>query len=447
MAIFMIETESVSSSSDSINSLSSNLSNISSSVSGYDVSCDDGFDFSGAKQVIVQNIEACVSKMSNTSKLMNNVVSSHNDLQSKLKFVKDEETKPNNSDDSSNQSSNQSSDYSSGRSSSSGSNHSGSGRHYSGGSSSGSSSSSGYSGSSYSSDSYSASFPSSTPSSGIVSAVGGVASTLVSDQNVLNDTQKNEKESSPVILDGKFSSVSYATPNEKVLSDESKEILNKDNNDYNSGYLMIDGRYVISCDASYGKVGDIIRFTQKNGNVVECIVGINTTFEKNKSVINFIVDKNNLPTKSDFFEKIIENSSKIENVGNVNSNTNSSASTNPAQSVTESSTTTMESSESSTQTDSSTTTTESSDNSTPTESIPATTESSDNSTPVESDVPVTNDETLTPFDGSTDSVLADNSSSFSDENLNSLMSANTDEDIQKVTDSIIDSSSNNSNNV
>ena len=431
MAIFMIETESVSSSSDSINSLSSNLSNISSSVSGYDVSCDDGFDFSGAKQVISQNIEACVSKMANTSKLMNNVVSSHNDLQSKLKFVKDEETKPNNSDDSSSQSS----DYSSGRSSSSGSNHSGSGRHYSGGSSSGSSSSSGYSGSSYSSDSYSAFFSSPTPSSGIVSAVGGVASTLVSDQKVLNDTQKNEKESSPVILDGKFSSVSYATPNEKVLSDESKEILNKDNNDYNSGYLMIDGRYVISCDASYGKVGDVIRFTQNDGNVVECIVGINTTFEKNKSVINFIVDKNNLPTKSDYFEKIIENSTKIENIGNYNESANVSNYTDSL-----STPSSIDSTGASSSTDSAGTNNISSVN---VEKDSSSTEHNESNNAIDSDEPVTNDKLLTPTDTMSDTVLAsDSSSPFSDEALNSLENAKSDEDILKIVESIINNSSN-----
>ena len=178
---------------------------------------------------------------------------------------------------------------------------------------------------------------------------------------------------------------------------------------------MIDGRYVISCDSSYGKVGDIIRFTKKDGNVVECVIGVNTSSDKYKSTLNFIVDKDNPPaSRTEFFEKIVENSSKIENIGNVNSNNNSSVSTNPTQSVTDSSTTT--------------------------------TESSENSTSTESDVPITNDETLTPSDGSTDSVLVDNSSSLSDENLNSLMSAKTDEDVKKV-DSIINSSSNNSNNV
>ena len=426
MAIFMIETESVSSSGDSIKTISSELSSISSNVSGYDVNCEDNFNFSGAKQVIAHNIEACSTKMSNTSKLIETVVSSHNNLQSQLKF--NEEKSSGSSDDSGD-----SSKHSYGNNSNSSGRHSGGSSHSSGGSHSG--------GGSHSSGGYSGSLS----SSGIVSS--GITSAFVGSQNAL-DNQKISDGVTSALLNDKFSSVAYAAPNENSLNDDAKKFLNNGNLTYKDGYAMIDGRYVISCDSSYGKVGDIIRFTKNDGSVVECVIGVNTSSDKYKSTLNFIVDKDNPPaSRTEFFEKIVENSSKIENIGNVNSNSNSSVSTNPTQSVTESSTTTTESSENSTSTDSSTITTESSENSTSTDSSTTTTESSENSTSTESDVPITNDETLTPFDGSTDFVLANNSSSLSDENLNSLMSAKTDEDVKKVLDSIISSSSNNSNNV
>ena len=43
MAVFMLETEALTSASSSISSLASQASNLSSSVSGYDTSCERGF--------------------------------------------------------------------------------------------------------------------------------------------------------------------------------------------------------------------------------------------------------------------------------------------------------------------------------------------------------------------------------------------------------------------
>ncbi len=418
MAIFMIETESVSSSGDSIKTISSELSSISSNVSGYDVNCEDNFNFAGAKQVIAHNIEACVAKMNNTSKLIETVVSAHNNLQSQLKFNKEK-----NSEDT-------------GKSGSvayaSSGNYSGSYSGSSGGHSGGSShSSGGYSGES--------SFET-LSSAGLVS--GGVASALVGNANVSDNQKLTDGITSP-LLNEKFLSVAYAAPNGKSLNEDAKKFLNDSNLLYKGGYAMVDGRYVISCDSSYGKVGDIIRFTKNDGSIVECVIGVNTSSEKYKSTLNFIVDKDNPPTsKSEFFEKIVENSSKIENIGNVSSNTNSSVSTIPAQPATNISNTTLENSESTTSIESRNTKSESSENSTTTESNSDATDST--GTSIESDEPVTNDEKLTPVDNSADSVMANNtSSSFSDESLNSLINAKTDEDVQRVVNSIINDSSNN----
>ena len=421
MAIFMIETESVSSSGDSIKTISSELSSISSNVSGYDVNCEDNFNFAGAKQVIAHNIEACVNKMNNTSKLIETVVSAHNNLQSQLKFNKEK-----NSEDTGK----------------SGSVAYASSGNYSG-SYSGSSGGSSHSGGGYSSGGYSGGSSFETLSSaGLVS--GGVASALVGNANVSDNQKLTDGITSP-LLNEKFLSVAYAAPNGKSLNEDAKKFLNDSNLLYKGGYAMVDGRYVISCDSSYGKVGDIIRFTKNDGSIVECVIGVNTSSEKYKSTLNFIVDKDNPPTsKSEFFEKIVENSSKIENIGNVSSNTNSSFSNVPAQSVTEASTSTK-GSENSTTTESNSTVTESTENSSTTESNSDATDST--GTSIESDEPVTNDEKLTPVDNSADSVMANNtSSSFSDESLNSLINAKTDEDVQRVVNSIINDSSNNSNN-
>lgn len=405
MALFVLDTESVSSSSDSLNTVSSEISSLSSSVSGYDVNCEENFNFSGAKQVISQNIEACANKVSNTSKLLETVVTAHNNLQSQLKFDKGEEKKSNNSDSSSNHSSDYSNDYSSG----SGSTHSGSGRHYSGGSSSNSSSRSSYSGGGYSNNSSSA--------AGVLSSTAGLnvgsAYSFVNSQsnNSLLNNQENNSETTSSLLNGKLLSVGYATPNEDTLNEDSKRMLNTGKLTYKNGYAVIDGRYVVSCDSSYGKVGDVIRFTKNDGSVVECVIGINTFSDKYKSSLNFIVDGNNPPTsKSDFFDKIIVNSSNIENVSTANGSFNSSNNLSDSSKV----------------------------------DYQVTSEEKFKSTDTSStnqDKPVTDDVKLTPTDSVTSdvSLAANSSASFSDENLDSLINAKSDEDIQKVVESIINS--------
>ena len=405
MALFVLDTESVSSSSDSLKTVSSEISSLSSSVSGYDVNCEESFNFSGAKQVISQNIEACANKVSNTSKLLETVVTAHNNLQSQLKFDKGEEKKSNNSDSSSNHSSDYSNDYSSG----SGSRHSGSGRHYSGGSSSNSSSRSSYSGGGYSNNSSSA--------AGVLSSTAGLnvggAYSFVNSQsnNSLLNNQENNSETTSSLLNGKLLSVGYATPNDDTLNEDSKRMLNTGKLTYKNGYAVIDGRYVVSCDSSYGKVGDVIRFTKNDGSVVECVIGINTFSDKYKSSLNFIVDGNNPPTsKSDFFDKIIVNSSNIENVSTANGSFNSSNNLSDSSKV----------------------------------DYQVTSEEEFKSTDTSStnqDKPVTDDVKLTPTDSVTSdvSLAANSSASFSDENLDSLINAKSDEDIQKVVESIINS--------
>ena len=92
MSVFMIETGNVDSASSAVGKVASQVSDLSSSVSGYDTSCEDGFDFASAKNVIASNIEACVTKVKNTASILNTVSQTHTQLQSSLKYKEAEYT-------------------------------------------------------------------------------------------------------------------------------------------------------------------------------------------------------------------------------------------------------------------------------------------------------------------------------------------------------------------
>ena len=335
MAVFMLETEALTSASSAISSLASQVNDVSSSINGYDTSCEDGFDFAGAKSVLASNVEACSTKITNTAAILENVVSAHTELQSSMKF------------DGSDNYSSSSSTSTNGSSSSSGSSSSG-GNYSGGGTSGGGYSGGGYSGggsysggsSSYGGGDYSGGYSGATVS-GI--AVSGLVTGKVKDSN--NDkvkertgaaSSKDEKETdknketndSEVtgILEYKVATelkdVNYAYINSDKLTDKSKELFNDAtfNYDSNTGYALVDGKYVIACDSTVGEVGDIIKFTQKDGNIVECVVGTNTVTDASKNVINFIVDKENWANKTpmSISENLINNTTTITNAGQYN---------------------------------------------------------------------------------------------------------------------------------
>ena len=334
MAVFMLETEALTSASSAISSLASQVNDVSSSINGYDTSCEDGFDFAGAKSVLASNVEACSTKITNTAAILENVVSAHTELQSSMKF--------DGSDNYSSSSTSTNGSSSSSGSSSSGGNYSGggtSGGGYSGGGYSGGGSYSGGS-SSYGGGDYSGGYSGATVS-GI--AVSGLVTEKVKDSN--NDkvkertgaaSSKDEKETdknketndSEVtgILEYKVATelkdVNYAYINSDKLTDKSKELFNDAtfNYDSNTGYALVDGKYVIACDSTVGEVGDIIKFTQKDGTIVECVVGTNTVTDASKNVINFIVDKENWANKTpmSISENLINNTTTITNTGQYN---------------------------------------------------------------------------------------------------------------------------------
>ena len=329
MAVFMLETEALTSASSAISSLASQVNDVSSSINGYDTSCEDGFDFAGAKSVLASNVEACSTKITNTAAILENVVSAHTELQSSMKF-----------DGSDNYSS--SSTSTNGSSSSSGS--SSSGGNYSGGGTSGGGYSGGgsYSGgsSSYGGGGYSGGYSGAAVSG---TAVSGLVAGKVKDSNKdkvkertgaasskdEKETDKN-KETNDSELTGileekvttELKDVNYAYINSDKLTDKSKELFNDAtfNYDSNTGYALVDGKYVIACDSTVGEVGDIIKFTQKDGTIVECVVGTNTVTDASKNVINFIVDKENWANKTpmSISENLINNTTTITNAGQYN---------------------------------------------------------------------------------------------------------------------------------
>lgn len=318
MAVFMLETDALTSASSAISSLASQVNDVSSLINGYDTSCEDGFDFAGAKSVLASNVEACSTKITNTASILENVVSAHTELQSSMKF------------DGSN-------NYSSSGSSSSGGNYSGGGT--SGGGYSGGGSYSGGS-SSYGGGDYSGGY-SGAAVSGI--AVSDLVTEKVKDSNndkvkeITGDaSSKNEKDTDKNketndseltgILEEKVTTelkdVNYAYINSDKVTDKSKELFNDAtfNYDSNTGYALVDGKYVIACDSTVGEVGDIIKFTQEDGTIVECVVGTNTVTDASKNVINFIVDKENWANKTpmSISENLINNTTTITNAGQYN---------------------------------------------------------------------------------------------------------------------------------
>ena len=268
MSVFILETDAVTSAADSLSSIESSLENLSSSVSGYDTSQSggDSFDFDGAKSVIAENIKAASIKVQNTQTIMNSVVDSHTKLQQALTTNEDESSK-------------------SSKSSKSGS----SGNYSSGGY---------YSGGGYS-------------TAGTASVAGTAAAMAAK--------KKAEKKEKTEIIDvkDKINKVSYVYPNTKKLSEESKTIFNDIKYDDN-GYAKLNDYYVISADKSVGNVGDVIKFTKKDGTSETFVIGINTVSDKYKNTISFIVNENSVsefkPLEST--ENLLKDNSKIENCGN-----------------------------------------------------------------------------------------------------------------------------------
>ena len=249
MSVFMLDCDPVISGANTINSLANQISSVVDSISGYDTSCEDGFDFSSVKAQMIANVEACVTKFKNTSIYADNVVSAHTSLQKSLTLSKTETNK-----------------------------------HASSGYSSSSSPSGGYSGSYYSGGS--ASVISGGVAAGIASTISGLDET---------NTESEDKEKDENAITDKIEEVNHVGINLDKLDDSLKnDYINKVT--YNgNGYAMIDDHYVVLCNESIGKVGDEIIFKNNNGEEVKCIIGISfekPTTDNTKSNVSFVVNEN-----------------------------------------------------------------------------------------------------------------------------------------------------------
>ena len=278
MSVFMIETGNVDSASSAVGKVASQVSDLSSSVSGYDTSCEDGFDFASAKNVIASNIEACVTKVKNTASILNTVSQTHTQLQSSLKYKEDEL-----------------STNSGGKSGgSSGSSYSGGG--YSGGGGGGGYSSGGYS------------------SAGSAAAAGTTAATTAALRKNDTTTKKTEE------IENNFKEIGYVYIDQEKIDDNSKKIFEHEEFKYDEeGYAKIGDRYVVTVDESVGKVGDVLKFTQEDGTEIEVVVGVTTTGSKYKDRINFVMksDKEIDEETKKKFADLLKNTKKIEKVENI----------------------------------------------------------------------------------------------------------------------------------
>lgn len=81
MSSFSIDTDKVSEVANDISHLSSTSSSIVNSVEDYNITNEDGFDFSGAKSAIENNVDGMKTKVNNTYILLDAVVNTHSSLQ------------------------------------------------------------------------------------------------------------------------------------------------------------------------------------------------------------------------------------------------------------------------------------------------------------------------------------------------------------------------------
>ena len=252
---FVLNTDAISEIATAINKTSQEVQSIMDSCNKYSVDNSDGFDFAGAKSVIVSNLSNCATRMNATASIINNVVTEHSGLQSSITFEKYL-----------NPESEKKADDASGTSGGS----SGGSRRRSGGHS--------------------------RSSSGVAVVETGI---------IIEEEQEKKVP--------EIKKVGYAVIDEKGLTTESKKLLKKCSN--TSDLVMMDTRYVIACDPTYAKVGDVIRYTGKDGTVVECVVGINTVTKANKNSVYFLADNNKFTAVPDA-GIITGTDTKVENLGN-----------------------------------------------------------------------------------------------------------------------------------
>ena len=301
MALFVLDTDLVSSSEESMKKMFNQLSELSGSVSSFEVDLDEGdnFDFSGAKSVIANNIDACATRVNNTASYMDVVVTAHTNLQKNefidpvekarleaLRKAQEEKRKEEEEKQSQKQRQRQGSNYrpsfNPGKQGGSG------GQKYSGGN---------------------------KASTGL--GIAGIAD--LSSGLAVEKVGETITEKSVEVNIVKNVGYAYIDLNE-VPETTTKLFQNEDFTTQDSGYTMIGSRYVIACNSEVGKVGDVIAFTKNDGTLVECVVGYNTVSDKYKDSINFIIDSDKKSViESDETKLLLNDLKSIVNKGPLSS--------------------------------------------------------------------------------------------------------------------------------
>ena len=253
--MFKIDTAKVADASSQVKKAAQTLESCLSSVQGYNVNCDgEDFPFDAAKSSIVNSIQICQEKLKNTADSLEKVASIHEELQNTLAKGDYEEKPPEQaSGDNSSSGSYSSGSYSSGGSSGGG--HS-SGRHSSS-SSSGTSASTGV-----------AAIPSAV-------AIPTTTTTTSTDDDIDADLSQLPEDGTSTDTGYIYIPASVGittvpteyTDEQKLIFEDTNLITDTD------GYLKLDNKYIISCNSSIGKVGDVVTITTKTGANVECIIG------------------------------------------------------------------------------------------------------------------------------------------------------------------------------
>ncbi len=268
MALFVLDTEIVTTGSGSTKSISSQLNDIAGAVAGYDVDTDteESFNFAGARDVIAQNIEACATKVSNSSGYMEAVVTSHTALQQN-EFMSPAEKARMKSQESGGDTVES---YGGGGYGGGGSDWGGS---YGGGGS-------------YNADNF-----------------------VIADGLVTDPTKDRES----VLLS--TAACAYLATDQVTLP--TIQLLNE-SKATSEGYLKIGSRYLIACDKSIANVGDVLSFVKEDGSVVEFVVATTTSSKDSKNTITFIMDPNNkTPVAIDDYKNLYNNVKEVKNRGNI----------------------------------------------------------------------------------------------------------------------------------
>ena len=122
----------------------------------------------------------------------------------------------------------------------------------------------------------------------------------------------------PTDITDKIKEIEYSAIDLDKAEEDTKSLFENKDFKYVDGYAMVGENYLIACDESVGKVGDVIKFTLSDGTAVTCIVAANTTDATDKENISFIIEKDKLEEakKKEIIKKLLSKSTKIENLGN-----------------------------------------------------------------------------------------------------------------------------------